>query len=273
MRGAATGLVWFFAIACIPPWIGWSLLRFGVAPSDGPWQALYLTGWGVSVGGLVATYLEQGRSGVRRMLREAVRVSVPLRWWLFVLLVPVLAVAASAVSYAVLSGTSIGFAPSALLQLVAPSMLITLLLGPIGEELGWRGYLVPRLTKTTPVLPVLLVVGVITAIWHWPLLSHEAFVAHPLRQSVTLLAGATYMSIVIGAAYLRSGSLLLAILMHWEINNARDLAERIFPGLPDEDSLLQWCAVAANLLVAACTVPALLAAGRAGHPRREPVGA
>jgi len=53
-------LVWFFVIACIPPWIGWSLLRFSVLPSDGAWQALYLTGWGASAAGLIATYMEEG---------------------------------------------------------------------------------------------------------------------------------------------------------------------------------------------------------------------
>ena len=125
MRIDTKALVCFFLIACIPPWIGWSLLRFGVLPSDGPWPALYLTGWGASAAGLVATYMEEGALGVRRLLREAVRFRVPFRWWLFVLFVPHLASGVMALLYVGLSGRALGFHPSGFLRLVAPSMLVT----------------------------------------------------------------------------------------------------------------------------------------------------
>jgi hypothetical protein len=257
-RASPKTLIAFFLIACVPPWIGWSLLRFGVVPAGGAWQALYLTGWAASAAGLIATYLDQGAPGVRRLLGEAVRFLVPLRWWLFVLLVPVLAVTGSVLFYVLLSGNSVGFEPAALLALVAPSMLVTLFLGPFGEEFGWRGYLLPRLAKRFRILPAVLLVGVVVAIWHWPLLSYDEFAAAPGRRLVTFMAATTYMSVVIGAAYLRSSSLLLAMLMHWWINNVRDISDRVFPGLPDGDPVLQWCGVAANLLVAAIVIPTLL---------------
>ena len=118
--------------------------------------------------------------GVRRLLKEAVRVSVPLRWWLFVLFVPISASSAMALLYRVLSGHVVDFDPSAFLKLVAPSMLVTFFLGPFGEEFGWRGYLLPRLVRKISVVPAVLVVGGIWAIWHWPLL-YQGFVAAPRR--------------------------------------------------------------------------------------------
>ena len=260
MRTESRSLVCFFLVACVPPWIGWSLLRFGVLPSDGAWQALYLTGWGASAAGLTSTYLEEGPSGVRRLLKAAVRFSVPLRWWLFALLVPVLVTAGSTLCYVAASGNVVGFEPSRFLVLVAPPMLITFFLGPFGEEFGWRGYLLPRFVKTLPALQAVILVGVIWAGWHWPLL-YQGFVDAPGRELATIVAGITYMSLVIGTVYLRSNSLFLAMLMHWEINGVRDLSNQIFPGLPaGNDPLLQWCSVAASLGIAALATPTLLAA-------------
>ena len=79
----------YFLIACIPPWIGWSILVFGPIPQNS-WlsSAIFLTGESVSLAGLVATFTVQGRKGVSRPLKEAGHVNVPIRWWLYALLVP-----------------------------------------------------------------------------------------------------------------------------------------------------------------------------------------
>jgi membrane protease YdiL (CAAX protease family) len=73
------------------------------------------------------------------------------------------------------------------------------------------------------------------------------------------------MSVVIGAVYLRTRSLFLAMLMHWYINAVRDLSTAVFPGLPEGSELLGWCALAANALLAAVTIPALSVADRDRH--------
>jgi membrane protease YdiL (CAAX protease family) len=250
VRADSKALAAFFLIACVPPWIGWSLLRFGVVPSTGAWQMLYLTGWAASAAGLVATHIEEGGRGVSRLLREAVRFAVPVRWWLFVLFVPVLAISTSALLYAGVSGKSVGFDPVSFAKSVAPGALAAFMLGPFGEEFGWRGYLLPRLAHKMGVVSALLVVGVIWGVWHWPLL-YQSVIAAPVLELVTLVVGIAYMSVVIGTVYLRTGSLFLAMLLHWNINGMRDVAGQVFPGLPaGSDPLLQWCSVGANALVA-----------------------
>ena len=257
MRADSKALVPFLLIACIPPWIGWSLLRFGIVPSTGAWQMLYLTGWAASAAGLVATHIEEGGPGVRRLLREAVRLAVPLRWWLFVLLVPVLAMSTTALLYAVASGNAVGFEPARFAQHVAPGALATFMLGPFGEEFGWRGYLLPRFVRRMGVVPALLCVGVIWGVWHWPLL-YQSVSAAPARELVTISAGIAYMSVVIGTVYLRTGSLFLAMLLHWHVNGTREIAGQVFPGLPEgSDPLLQWCGFGANALVAVLVISAL----------------
>ena len=48
-------------------------------------------------------------------------------------------------------------------------VLFLSLLG-FGEELGWRGFLVPELAKITGFRNVALISGTIWAVWHWPLI-------------------------------------------------------------------------------------------------------
>jgi membrane protease YdiL (CAAX protease family) len=257
VRADSKALVAFLLVACIPPWIGWSLLRFGVVPSTGAWQMLYLTGWAASAAGLVATHVEEGARGVKRLLREAVRFAVPVRWWLFVVFLPVLVISSTALLYAAVSGNSIGFEPARFAQSVAPGALATFMLGPFGEEFGWRGYLLPRFVRKMGVVPALLVVGVIWGVWHWPLL-YQSVIAAPGRELVAISVGIAYMSVVIGAVYLRTGSLFLAMLLHWNINGMRDIAGQVFLGLPaGSDPLLQWCGFGANALVALLALFAL----------------
>jgi membrane protease YdiL (CAAX protease family) len=201
--------------------------------------------------------MQEGGRGVRRLLRQAVRFAVPIRWWLLVLFVPPLTVAAGALLYAGLSGAAITFSPSGYLRLAAPAMWVTFLLGPFGEEFGWRGYLLPRLARRFSISISMLIVGVVWAIWHWPLL-YQGFIDAPGRELVVVLVGITYMSIWIGTVYLRTESLALAMLMHWNINAARDITATVFLGLPaGTDALLQWSGAIANALVALLAIPLL----------------
>lgn len=43
--------------------------------------------------------------------------------------------------------------------------------GPLGEEGGWRGYLLPRLLETRGELSSSLIIGVFWALWHLPLMA------------------------------------------------------------------------------------------------------
>lgn len=83
-----------------------------------------------------------------------------------------------------------------------------------GEEYGWRGYLQSELFKLGRVRGVILL-GVIWGIWHWPvvLMGHN-FPGHPLLGLVLQVFYNICLSIVLGYAVLRSGSVLLAAYLH-----------------------------------------------------------
>ncbi len=270
---AKYALLLYLVIACIPPWIGWSLLTFGVVPQHAPYAPLlYITGWGASIGGLVATYASEGRGGVQRLLSQAVRVGVPVRWWLYVLLVPPALQTCIALLSFILAGKPVAIHPAVLLSLATPTMLIPFLFGPFGEEFGWRGFLLPRFVRRFSVLPACLIVGVIWAVWHWPL-AYQAIVQAPGREIVSRVWAITCMSFMIAAVYLRTNSLLLAMIMHWNFDTMLRLSN-LFPGVPTgaSSALVEWGGLSVLALFAALTVPALLAVEREEGPFRRKRG-
>lgn len=46
---------------------------------------------------------------------------------------------------------------------------LNLAMGPLGEEIGWRAYLLPRAVDQYGLITAGLIVGVVWAAWHWPL--------------------------------------------------------------------------------------------------------
>ena len=103
---------------------------------------------------------------------------------------------------------------------------VSALVGPInscgralGEELGWRGLLVPEACQAFGFLPGALIVGLIWALWHFPL----------LLGSVSLMGIVNFTIMVVGIsialAWLRqkSNSVWPSTVMHGTHNAFRDM--------------------------------------------------
>jgi len=124
-----------------------------------------------------------------------------------------------------------------------------LVLGPLGEELGWRGVMQDRLGARLGWLEASLIVGVVWMVWHLPLWTIDS----PQAQISLLLFAAHCLlyAVIIGAAYtLSGGSILPAILLHLTVNLSSNLA--IFAGYRDP-----------NAWFSASVVPYLALAGAA----------
>jgi membrane protease YdiL (CAAX protease family) len=122
-----------------------------------------------------------------------------LRYWLLAFALPI---AYGGVVYGLAWLTGLG-AFSTQAVPAGQSILLTLLIsGPIvfilggvfpalGEEIGWRGLLVPQLAKLTSFTNVALVVGVIWALWHVPILLFGGYNSgRPCLVCVDLFCGA-----------------------------------------------------------------------------------
>jgi membrane protease YdiL (CAAX protease family) len=117
-----------------------------------------------------------------------------------------------------------------------------------GEEIGWRGYALPRLAARFGLGRASIVLGVVWACWHLPLFFLRG--ADTYGQSfVVYLLQVIALSVAMAWLYGRThGSLLLVMLMHAAINNTKDIVPSAVPGATNalalSPSLVAWLTVA-----------------------------
>lgn len=93
--------------------------------------------------------------------------------------------------------------------------------GGIGEEIGWRGFLVPELYKHYDFTKTVLISGVIWAIYHWPLLIFlmgPRLGVSPLPMLAIILVASIGLSTIMAWLRLKSGSVWTAVIFHMALN-------------------------------------------------------
>lgn len=152
------------------------------------------------------------------------------------------------------------------LMLVQSLVLLTpiYLISSFGEELGWRGYMLPRLIQAGSSRP-LLVSGVIWGAWHVPLMLTGQYVHSraPVLAVCMFLVGITGVAFLLGWMRLRTGSVWPAVLGHASWNA---IIQGVFDRATPQPSL--WVGEGGVLTVAAI-VPFTIMVLRVAKKRRE----
>jgi membrane protease YdiL (CAAX protease family) len=190
---------------------------FGPISNTNP--LFYLAVYAPSFSALVITACTSGGPGLRDLLRRLFRWRVGLRWYLIVFLgMPSLIVGSAAVT-AWFSGEPVKLV-SRDWQLALYGVVTSLLLdpGPLGEELGWRGFALPRLLQGRGALSASIILGLIWGVWHLP-----AFLIQGLPQNQlslpAFLVGTAALSVLMTWVYQHTReSILIAVLIHWLFN-------------------------------------------------------
>ena len=127
----------------------------------------------------VVVSLLSGRKELWALLRQLTRWRLHPIWYVIALLGPfVMAVVAAALAVA----TGRRCCGAALnLSAVGYTFLSTLIIVGLFEEVGWRGFALPRLQRRLDALRAALVLGVLWALWHLPEL-----ISDPTRQQPPL---------------------------------------------------------------------------------------
>ncbi len=164
--------------------------------------------FGPSLAGLLIAAWIGGSAGVRDLLQRATRWRIHPGWWVLALLGPA---ALFALGLLVATGGSPG--PSELTLATAPGLVLAqlgrriVLGGGLGEELGWRGVLLPLLLPRLGAVPAAAVVGVVAGLWHAP--------ANGVGSALALTALTLPWSLILAWMYFASGrSLIPCILAH-----------------------------------------------------------
>ncbi len=176
---------------------------------------------GPSVAGVICTARDEGRMGVRNLFASLVSWRVPVRWYVLCLggppAVALTAVALHRLAFGDVARFRLG---TETILLLVPFLVVGLFIGPLQEELGWRGYALPRLLERWSNVPAALVLGVAWAGWHLPLYGMDS-AGGERAPLAAFLVSVVAMSVVYTWFWrVTGGSLLIALLLHSATNAA-----------------------------------------------------
>lgn len=269
-------------------WGFWSLIFL---TPGGVWEVpgvifLVLGGLGVPVGGILMARRAGGPEGLAdlgRSLWDPRRAS-PAVWAVVLLIFPAATLAGGVVDVlhagggfdALVAGSGdVGLDLRALrARLARPGTLLAfagfvLLVGPLPEEIGWRGFAQDRLQRSWSPLIAALVVGVLWAVWHVPLYLLEGYYAAfgtAGPEPAEHLAGVLVASVIYAWIYNRSGrSLLAVVVLHFMQNFTGEL---LGPSVRADT----WTFVVLVLVAIAVVAVEGTGLGRAGGVEPKPAG-
>src|SRR5215217_8216180 len=269
-------LVSFFTLAYAFTWLAWSpwfLSEDGVGllPYDAEGISNYLNTVALIVGptlsAFVMTGATEGREGVRGLLRRIVLWRVGLGWYLFVLLgIPAIILLSTVFLPGALASFEASAVPSTLFLYVVAGPVFLFIGGPVFEEIGWRGFALPRLQRLHGPLVGSLILGTLWGLWHLPLFLIPSWdTPHGSLPEVALFVIlAVSIAVVLTWVFNNTkGSVLLAILAHGSINSAAVSVYALFPAPAVTDGIAN---VVIGFGVAALLVVAMTR-GRLGYRR------
>lgn len=213
------------------------------------WMLIYPGTFAPSLMATALTALEQGSAGVSALYSRLVKGDVKLRWYLFAFFYMLVVKLVVALAHRTTYGVWPPFTDEPFYILVAATILSTVLLVQAGEELGWRGYMLPCLAARFGYAWSSIMVGVVWAAWHLPLFYIAG--ADKTGQSFPVW-GLSVVAISVAITWLYAntgGSLLLTMLMHAAVNNMGSLVSSATPGATDVWTLTGSPAIMLTLLL------------------------
>jgi membrane protease YdiL (CAAX protease family) len=168
-----------------------------------------------------------------------------------------------------------GWAPGSVgligyLLLTVTAGLIVAIARALGEEIGWRGFLVPHLAKVSSFAALSLISGLMWAAWHYPSMlmgEYGAFGTPDWYRFICFTVMATSLGFILAWLRLRSGSVWPAAILHGVHNT---IVQSIFTPLTTNTGPTDWYVDEfGTALAIATTIGAIIAwSKRADLPAR-----
>lgn len=250
-------LLGFFLLSHGWSWAFWWLV---VASGENVWSSaapvfLFLGGAGPLLAGVTMTWRTGGRAGLRELGR---RIADPRRigraWWIVILAVPAVAMAGGVALAGLLGADASVDATQAVAVATSPLALLAfagtvLLLGPVPEEIGWRGYLLDALQSRFDAVSSSLLLGLAWSLWHLPLFFMPGYFVDGAPEPVLFTAAILANSLLYTWIHNNTRrSVLAAILFHFMIN----FVGMLFDGSP----AVEWSRTAVTAAIAALVIAA-----------------
>lgn len=195
------------------------LAHLGLLPFSVPFILYLFLGWGFGVASIIMTGLTLGKAGVISLLKRYLQWRVGWKWYLAPFLLAPALIVGGVYLNAALTGVPPDFSTVMAYKIFGKSAYLPLFILPFfmvdfianGEEIGWRGYVLPRLQAKYGALTSALILGVIWGFWHLPkYLTHWDTVSFAWFMAHTTVVSVLYTWLYNGT----KGSLLLVTLFH-----------------------------------------------------------
>ena len=195
------------------------LANSGIVPIQFPFIVYLFLGWGFIFASLIMTGLTLGKDGVITLLKRFLIWRVGWKWYLAPFLLAPALIVGGVYLNAALTGVPPDFSTVMAYEIFGKSAYLPLFILPFfmvdfianGEEIGWRGYVLPRLQAKYGALTSALILGVIWGFWHLPkYLTHWDTVSFAWFMAHTTIVSVLYTWLYNGT----KGSLLLVTLFH-----------------------------------------------------------
>ena len=248
----AIGLTWIFLITD-------ALGSQGILPFRLPLPLMIVMAYMPTLSAVIVTGQTKGKEGVRALFSKLLIGRVGLRWYLlavfglaavYIAVIILHNLIASSSALPILSERLPSLSPLQLAFYVIPMFLVITILN--GEELGWRGFALPRLQAKYNALTSSLILGVIWTLFHLPLF----FTLTGSSQSDWPFASFLVSTIAMSILYTwmlnnTRGSVLLAYLFH----GAANTWSQVF-SIDHANPLIGW--ILTGLLVLAAVIVIVL---------------
>lgn len=168
-----------------------------------------------SVTGLLLIYHEDGKAGLLEVWNKVTKLDFN-KYWLVptLLLLPVTAAFSYFIGTGIFGGEGLNISAYVIITVV----VMFFIGGPLGEEFGWRGFLLNHLLERYSVLRSGIILGLIWGVWHLPL----HFITGSTQEYVPVWADIfmmTVVSVLFTWIFVNTGrNMLVALIFHWSIN-------------------------------------------------------
>lgn len=214
-------LVGYFILAYALSWsigIPLALIAQGKVNWNIPFSIHYFYAYGPLLSALIMTFLTKGKAGLTELFKRLTTFQMKPIWWL-VAISPLPAYFLIVIVLRVMQGEwvdlgllgQVNFLPN----LGIGALFLWILTYGIGEEVGWRGYALPRLQEKMSALNATLVLGVLWALWHLPIFFYLFDPTIALGWFFGLMCGAILFTWMYNST---DGSLLVVALWHGSFN-------------------------------------------------------
>ncbi|GAA4480601.1 type II CAAX endopeptidase family protein [Rhodococcus olei] len=231
----------YFVLAYGLSWLAFSQFVLsedgsGWLPFHATWPFMVSIGlgtFGPAVAAVIVVCVAEGDAGLLAYLKRIVLWRVGFRWWAFALLgFPITAT----IGCLLMPGVAASFTADGLSRSATdylPFFLYPVLLvgGPLGEELGWRGFALPRLQQRFTPAVATVVLGLLWVFWHTPIwFSNNWSVLNPQNVACYALF-LVFASFQYTWAYNNTrGSILIAVVLHASMDAFPNVV--LFPAFP-----------------------------------------